>query len=274
MKGNLENAIKLTFGSEGGYVDHPLDPGGPTKFGITLATLANYRHTEVTAADVKALGLSEAAAILDMQYWRKIWGDDLPRGVDYAMFDYAVNSGPAQAVKAAQKILGMDRDGIMGAFTLNALRTMDPELFIASYMAARLDFLKGLSTWSTFGHGWSARVEHVRRASLAMLEKTSSVVAGKVAPKDDEAISGNANAPPRDTRTSATPQGQASITATAGSITGAIVTGSGFLVPYADNPTIKTWLILFAIVCAAVTIGATIAGLLIERRQIAHGSPQ
>jgi lysozyme family protein len=100
MRGNLENCVKLTFGDEGGYVNNPNDPGGPTKYGITLKTLAAYRRqSKVTAADVKALSLAEAAAILDSQYWRKVWGDELPRGVDYAMFDFAVNSGPAQAVK-------------------------------------------------------------------------------------------------------------------------------------------------------------------------------
>jgi lysozyme family protein len=275
MKGNLENCMKLTFGSEGGYVNHPRDPGGPTKYGITLATLANYRNTHVDATDVQHLSLAEATAILEQQYWRKIWGDDLPRGIDYAIFDFAVNSGPAQAVKKVQEILHMDRDGVMGAFTLNALKAVDSETFIKEYMDLRLSYLKGLGTWSTFGDGWTNRVNHVRKASLAMLEKSGKVVADKAQPKDEPIATtdGNATAAPRDTKTSATPQGQASITATAGSITGAIVAGGGYLLPYAENPHIKVGLIALAVVCAGITIVAAVLGVMIERRHLDHGNP-
>jgi lysozyme family protein len=275
MKTNLENCIKLTFGAEGGYVNHPRDPGGPTKYGITQATLANYRHTHVTASDVQHLGLSEASAILDVQYWRKVWGDDLPKGIDYALFDYAVNSGPGQAVKAAQAITGMDRDGIMGAFTLNAIKATDPAEFIKNYQDARLKFLKGLSTWSTFGRGWEARVKHVKLASLAMLEKAASTVTAKVRPENNPVLEVNdvGTAPPRDTRTLATPAGQASITATASSLTGTIVAAGGFLLPYADNPNVKLGLIALGVVCAGVTIVAAIAAVIIQRVHIENGNP-
>jgi lysozyme family protein len=275
MKGNLENAIKLTFGSEGGYVNHPRDPGGPTKYGITLATLQNYRNDRsLDAEDVKHLSLTEAAAILEQGYWRKIWGDDLPKGVDYALFDYAVNSGPGQAIKKAQEIVGMDRDGVMGAFTLNAIKAMEPEVFIRAYMAARLKFLKGLDTWGTFGKGWESRITHVRLASLAMLEKSPKVIAEKAKPKEEPlpTLDGNATAPPRDTRITATPQGQAGITTTIGSITGAVVAGGSFLLPYADNPHVKLGLIGLAAACTAITIIGAIVGVIIQRRHIAEGN--
>jgi lysozyme family protein len=275
MKGNLENAIKLTFGSEGGYVNHPRDPGGPTKYGITLATLQNYRNDRsLDAEDVKHLSLTEAAAILEQGYWRKIWGDDLPKGVDYALFDYAVNSGPGQAIKKAQEIVGMDRDGVMGAFTLNAIKAMEPEVFIRAYMAARLKFLKGLDTWGTFGKGWESRITHVRLASLAMLEKSPKVIAEKAKPKEEPlpTLDGNATAPPRDTRITATPQGQAGITTTIGSITGAVVAGGSFLLPYADNPHVKLGLIGLAAACTAITIIGAVVGVIIQRRHIAEGN--
>lgn len=284
MKGNLENAIKLTFGSEGGYVNHPQDPGGPTKYGITLATLQNYRNDPtLDADDVKHLSLTEATAILEQGYWRKIWGDELPKGVDYAIFDYAVNSGPGAAVKKAQEITNMDRDGVMGAFTLNAVKAMAPETFIREYMALRLKFLKGLSTWPSFGKGWEARVNHVRLASLAMLEKSPKVVAEKVRPKektvtataDGEVIAateGNATAPPRDTKIAATPQGQAGLTTTISSITGAVIAGGSFLLPYADNPKVKLGLIGLAGACTVITIIGAIIGVIIQRRHIANGN--
>jgi lysozyme family protein len=106
VKGNLKHAIELTFGHEGGYVNNPKDPGGPTKYGITLGTLEAHRGQVCTAADVKALTIDEAAEILDKGYWRKVWGDDLPAGVDFCLFDYAVNSGPAQAIKSVQRVVG------------------------------------------------------------------------------------------------------------------------------------------------------------------------
>lgn len=275
MKTNLENCIKLTFGSEGGYVNHPRDPGGPTKYGITQSTLANYRKTHVTAEDVKALGLSEAAAILDMQYWRKVWGDNLPKGIDYVLFDFAVNSGPAQAVKKAQELLNMDRDGIMGAFTFNALSATDPEIFIRDYQSARLKYLKGLKIWSTFGNGWSTRVEHVLRASLAMLEKPVRLVAEKAAPKEEPtaAIDGNAGAPPRETRVVSTPEGQTSITTIVGSIITSLGTAGAMLTPYQDISYVKTILVGFAIIGAAVTLIGGIAAFAIQRKHIDHGNP-
>jgi len=106
MKTNFEHAIARLFESEGGYVDDPADRGGPTKYGITLPTLAEQRGRPVTKADLIALTCDEAAVVYRDLYWAKIQGDDLPSGVDYAVFDAAVHSGPRQAARWLQDALG------------------------------------------------------------------------------------------------------------------------------------------------------------------------
>jgi hypothetical protein len=110
---------------EGGYADNPRDPGGATNLGITIATLGEWRGRAVTKADVKALTREEAAAIYRARYWKRVRGDALPAGLDLAVFDFAVNSGPARAVKALQRELGVAQDGLVGPVTLGALGSHD-----------------------------------------------------------------------------------------------------------------------------------------------------
>jgi lysozyme family protein len=144
-------ALAHVLASEGGYVDHPADPGGATKFGITLKTLSAWRGAPVSKADVKALTKTEAGAIYRARYWDKIAADDLPAGLDLAVFDLAVNSGVARAKAFLQEI---------GVGEAQAL--------INALCDRRLAFLKGLSTWPVFGKGWGRRVVAVRKAALAM----------------------------------------------------------------------------------------------------------
>lgn len=145
--------------SEGGFVDDPRDPGGATKFGITHRTLAAWRGKAVTRDDVRALGRDEALEILRRQYWDAVRGDDLPAGLDYAVFDYAVNSGPARAVKDLQRCVGVTVDGIIGAQTLAAIDERgDMPALIEILCARRWRFLQGLSTFRAFGTGWERRI--------------------------------------------------------------------------------------------------------------------
>jgi lysozyme family protein len=274
MKGNLENCVKLTFGDEGGYVNHPADPGGPTKYGITLKTLAAYRRQTVTAGDVKALSLAEAAAILDSQYWRKVWGDELPKGVDYAMFDFAVNSGPAQAIKTAQRILGVDHDGSMGAMTLAALQKIPAKEFINQYCTARLGFMRGLNTWGTFGKGWSARVAHVRMLASSMAEtgRTKSIVnevQEHIKPEPEELT----KARPSDTSTISTPQGKAGATTIIGSAAAAVTTAVTTLTPYVETEYVKRIVTGLAVVGVALALIGGVVTWITQRRHIAAGSP-
>ncbi len=165
---NFASALDLIFRHEGGYVDHPLDPGGATHFGITRGTLAQVRGRPVSRAEVMALGKREAGDIYRTRYWNAVKADELPAGIDLAVFDAAVNSGPARAVRWLQAALGLPLDGMMGPLTLSeAARANGPDL-VSAYTRIRLQFLQRLTTWRTFGRGWSRRVRETEAAALAL----------------------------------------------------------------------------------------------------------
>ena len=153
---------------EGGFVDHPKDPGGATNLGITRATLQRHRGRHVTVKDVRALQLSEAAEIYRAGYWMPVRGDDLPKGLDLVAFDAGVNSGPARGAKWLQAGLRVSADGRVGPQTLKAARNApDTVAVIQRACAARMGFLQRLGTWSTFGRGWSRRVADTEAAAVA-----------------------------------------------------------------------------------------------------------
>jgi len=147
--------------SEGGYVDHPKDPGGATNMGITLATLKSWRGKAVSKTDVKNLTKAEALAIYKARYWGAVRGDDLPEGLDYAVFDYGVNSGPARAAKALQTLLGVTADGVIGPQTLAALKGRSTVKLIEDLTAQRQRYVRRLKTYATFGKGWENRIADV-----------------------------------------------------------------------------------------------------------------
>jgi lysozyme family protein len=157
---------------EGGYVDHPRDPGGCTNRGITRRTLEAWRRTSVTCEDVRALDEAEARAIYRAHYWNAVHGDELPAGLDLVAFDAAVNSGRRRAALWLQEALGVPADGVIGPQTLRAARgAKDRAAVIARACELRLTFLRSLDTWSDFGRGWSRRVRAVRQAALAMVDE-------------------------------------------------------------------------------------------------------
>lgn len=156
---------------EGGYVDHPADPGGATNMGITRKTLARWRGISpwwnLPKTAVQALDRSEAAQIYRAGYWDLCRAGEMPAGVDLAVFDYAVNSGPGRAVRTLQHVLGVPIDGIVGPVTLAAASKADAAGTIGELCDRRLGFLKLLSTFPVFGRGWTSRVRAVRTAALA-----------------------------------------------------------------------------------------------------------
>jgi lysozyme family protein len=175
-------SIRRLLVSEGGYVNHPSDPGGPTNFGITLGDYRRYVKAEATAADVRAMKVEEAKAIYRAKYWNAVRGDDLPAGVDYCVFDYAVNSGTGRAPKVLQRVLGASVTGRMDDATLAATRRRDARTTVQAICDERLRFLQGLKTWPVFGKGWSKRVGEVRIAALAMADKAAGHVPMRDAP--------------------------------------------------------------------------------------------
>ena len=166
---SYDASLRLLLLSEGGYSNHPSDPGGPTNFGITIADYRRYVKPNATTADVKAMKVEEAKAIYRAQYWDTQRCDELPAGVDYALFDYGVNSGVGRSKRVLQRIVGVKPDGAFGPATMAAVSAHDPKKIVAGLCDERLAFLQSLKTWKVFGKGWSRRVAEVRATALAMV---------------------------------------------------------------------------------------------------------
>jgi lysozyme family protein len=168
MRDSFPRALQLVLAHEGGFVDHPKDPGGATNKGITLSTYRGYtRNNRLTAADLRNITDEMVARIYRERYWNAVKGDQLPNGVDYAVFDFAVNSGPARAAKFLQKVVGTKQDGVIGPMTLDAVAGIGPSV-INRLCEARLFWLRKLPTWPTFGRGWERRVRDVEREARKM----------------------------------------------------------------------------------------------------------
>jgi lysozyme family protein len=164
-----DEALRRLLAHEGGYVNHPSDPGGPTNFGITLADYRRYAKADATAADVRAMKVIEAKAIYRAKYWKALRCDDLPPGVDYSIFDYGVNSGMGRSGKVLRRVVGLsDKTSVVTDEVLAAVAKRDPRALVAAINDERLAFLKHLSTWPVFGTGWSRRVAEVRSRSLQL----------------------------------------------------------------------------------------------------------
>lgn len=163
MKQNQAQALKLIGLSEGGYVNDPNDPGGETDRGITQRTFDAWNASKGRQKrPVKGITKEEAEEIIVSEYFTTVNFNSLPGGIDYAVADFGVHSGPAKAVKVLQKILGLTQDGIAGAMTIAAASKINASLLIDEYMNARLAYMKTLRTWKYYGKGWSSRVDSVR----------------------------------------------------------------------------------------------------------------
>jgi lysozyme family protein len=168
MKGNFDKCLAMVLKHEGGFVDHPKDPGGATNMGVTLGTYEQWVGRSVTIEEMKALTVDDVAPIYRKNYWDRVRGDDLPSGVDWSVFDWAVNSGRSRSAKALQKIVMVTRDGAIGPKTLAAVGDHKPEDLINTMHTARQRFYERLSTFDTFGRGWSRRNTETRDAALLM----------------------------------------------------------------------------------------------------------
>ena len=169
MKENFDAALKAILHHEGGYVFHPKDPGGRTNLGVTQRVWEEWVGHDVDEKTMRGLTPEVVGPMYKAKYWDKIKGDDLPEGVDYTVFDAAVNSGPGRAAKWLQACVGVEPDGGIGPKTLAAVAAMDPAVLIEDYAKRRLSFLMDLQTWPTFGKGWGRRVAEVQASASTML---------------------------------------------------------------------------------------------------------
>lgn len=167
MKDNFEACLEHVLQSEGGWADHPKDPGGATMKGVTLATYRKYKPG-ATKAQLRAISDADLAMIYRGGYWNKVKGDDLPAGLDLVAFDAAVNSGPGRGARWLQEALGVNPDGVIGPKTIAAANAAHKDAVIDRACDLRLGFLRQLGTWKTFGKGWTRRVEGVRDTASKM----------------------------------------------------------------------------------------------------------
>jgi lysozyme family protein len=168
MKDNFDSALEAVLHHEGGFVNHPADPGGMTNLGVTKKVWEEWVGHEVDEKTMRGLTPEIVGPMYKAKYWDKIKGDDLPSGVDYAVFDAAVNSGPGRAAKWLQSCVGVEPDGGIGPKTMAAVLSFDPADLVEDYAKRRLSFLMDLPHWGTFGKGWGRRVAAVQTVAATM----------------------------------------------------------------------------------------------------------
>jgi len=183
-KDRFPRAFALLRVHEGGYSNHPADPGGATMKGVTQRTYNAYRKRRgQLVRGVREITDYEVEAIYRGQYWNAVRADDLPEGVAYCVFDAAVNSGPGQAARWLQKVVGVKVDGIIGNETVSAVRAAPAREVINAYCDMRLAFMKRLRHWDTFKNGWTRRVAEVREQSLEWADRGRAVTASEQSPQ-------------------------------------------------------------------------------------------
>jgi lysozyme family protein len=168
MRESFEPALAALLKHEGGYVNHPKDPGGMTNLGVTKRVWEAYIGKEVTEDDMRNLTPYVVAPLYKTRYWDAVKGDELPAGVDMCVFDCAVNSGAGRAIRLLQKVVGVKDDGVIGPATLNAVRSKAVQDVIEGFSDHRQKFLESLPTFGDFGKGWTRRVVEVEDQSKRM----------------------------------------------------------------------------------------------------------
>jgi lysozyme family protein len=169
MISNWQKSFELMLKSEGGFVNHPSDPGGMTNLGVTKATWENWVGRESDEAEMRGLTPEKVEPLYKKKYFDAVRGDELPMGLDYLMFDFAVNAGAGRAIKTLQTAVGVTPDGGFGPMTMAAVQAVDPNELIERFSQAKEDFYRSLTTFATFGKGWLNRVADVKVKASSML---------------------------------------------------------------------------------------------------------
>ena len=169
MKSNWESCIKKILHHEGGYVNHPSDPGGETNLGVTKRVYEEHGGTK----NMRDLTVEDVSPIYKKSYWDKTKCDEISGGLDLCVFDFAVNAGPGRSAKFLQKIIGTTVDGGIGPNTLKCLNDYvdknSVEFVVKEFQTARQSYYESLSTFGTFGRGWTRRVQETTSAAKELI---------------------------------------------------------------------------------------------------------
>jgi lysozyme family protein len=169
MKENFNEALKAILKHEGGFVNHPKDPGGMTNLGVTKKVWEEWVGHPVDEKAMRALTPELVGPMYKKKYWDAVKADDLPDGLDYLMFDFAVNAGPGRAIKIMQKAIGTTPDGAIGPKTMQALKDANQSELVAKFSAEKEAFYRSLPTFATFGKGWLRRVAEAKTHAETMI---------------------------------------------------------------------------------------------------------
>lgn len=172
MHCNFNFALTELLKHEGGYVNHPSDPGGRTNLGVTQKVYEQWVGYPVSEKIMRGLTPDHVRALYKVKYWDRVKGDELPAGLDLCVFDFGVNAGPNRAKRYFQMLVGAKPDGVIGPKTMQALKDKRSALgtdgLIRGYSDLRHKYYRKLRHFSTFGRGWTRRVNEVEQAALRM----------------------------------------------------------------------------------------------------------
>ena len=169
MKSNWKKSFDLMLASEGGYGNHPSDPGGRTNLGVTQRVWEEWVGRESNEKEMRSLTKEMVEPLYKRKFWDACRCDDLPLGIDYLVFDMAVNAGVGRSAKLLQHCVGVAADGAIGSITIAAVKSKDTEELIEKFSEARELFYRGLTTFDVFGRGWLNRVSHSNANALQMV---------------------------------------------------------------------------------------------------------
>ena len=171
MKNNFDKCLHMLLEHEGGYVNNVHDKGGMTNLGVTKRVYDKWIGRESTEQEMRDLTPDDVAPIYKKNYWDRVKADQLPSGLDWACFDWAVNSGSGRPAKAVQRAVGATQDGAIGNQTLGLIAEKDPKFIIDYVYTVRQAFYESLDDYKHFGRGWSRRNTETLHQAMKMVEE-------------------------------------------------------------------------------------------------------
>ena len=171
MKNNFDKCLHMLLEHEGGYVNNKHDKGGMTNLGVTKRVYEDWVDRKVTEQEMRDLTPDDVAPIYKKNYWDRVKGDYVYSGVDWCLFDWAVNSGSGRPAKAVQRAVGATPDGVIGKQTVGLIMEKDPKFIIDYVYTVRQAFYEGLDDYKHFGRGWSRRNTETLHQAMKMVEE-------------------------------------------------------------------------------------------------------